>query len=148
MDGFYASRSMVRDCQASYNTLVGIYAIYGSTVSGCTLANNVQSGIYVYLPNCQIIQNNCYGNNSSANTSHAGIYIDDGNNRVDENHVTGSSYAGIAVQSGYNGNVIIRNTVTGNGANNYVVSASSVVGPLITTTGTITNANPWANFSY
>ena len=144
--GVYATASSVQDCQVQYNSDSGVYAMSGCTVSGCTLAYNGQSGIYVYLPGCQIIGNTCYNNNTSFNTGHAGIYIDDANNRVDGNHVTASGYAGIAVASGYTGNVIIRNTVCG--TNNYLVSASSVVGPLITTTGTITNANPWANFSF
>jgi len=121
--------------------------MHGCTVSGCTLAYNVQSGIYVYWPGCQIIGNTCYNNNTSLSTSHAGIYIDDANNRVDGNHVTASGYAGIAV-AGYSGNVIIRNTVCGNGGNNYVTNSYSAFGPIITASGTITSVNPWANFSF
>jgi hypothetical protein len=43
---------------------------------------------------------------------------------------------------------VIKNSVSGNGANNYLTPGSQIVGPLITTTGTITNSNPWANFSF
>lgn len=146
--GVNASTSSVRDCQVEGNSLSGVRAMYGSTVSGCLLANNVQSGVYVYYQDCQIIGNTFYNNNTSANTAHAGIYIYDNNNRVENNHVTGSGYAGIAVNSGYSGNVIVKNTVSGNGANNYLTPGSQVVGPIITTYGTITNSNPWANFSF
>jgi len=41
-----------------------------------------------------------------------------------------------------------QNSVSGNGTNNYIIPSGQIVGPLITTTGTITNLNPWANFSF
>jgi hypothetical protein len=62
--------------------------------------------------------------------------------------ITVSGYAGISVYSLYTGNIIVKNSVSGNGANNYLTSGSQVVGPLITSCGTITNSNPRANFSY
>ena len=45
------------------------------------------------------------------------------------------------------GNVVIRNTVNASGSN-YLTNSASAFGPIITTSGTITNLNPWANFSY
>jgi hypothetical protein len=75
------------------------------------------------------------------------------NIRVEDNHVSASGYAGIRVDNGnsyYTNNIIIKNSVSGNGANNYSIPAGQVFGPLITNTvsGIITNSNPWANFSF
>ena len=145
--GILADRSMVRGCHARNNAGYGIYAGY-STVSGCYVADNVQSGIIAYYSNCQIIGNNCQHNNTSGSSFHAGIFIYDNANRVEDNQVTDSGHAGIQVDGGYVNNVIVKNTVIDNGTNNYLIPAGQVVGPLITNTGTITNSNPWANFSY
>jgi parallel beta-helix repeat protein len=166
--GIYVYYCIVRDCQVENNSSSGIYAqfstvrdclMYGnsrgvyaqqSTVSDCYVENSQKSGIYIYLRDCQITGNNCFNNNTGASTNEAGIYIDDNDNRVEDNHVTGSGYAGIMVGTDgtYSKNVIIKNTVTGNGANNYLTPGNQAVGPLITTYGTITNSNPWANFSF
>ena len=146
--GIYAENSTVRECHADYNGQYGVYALW-STVSGCYVSYNGLSGVYVDAPYCQIIGNNCFLNNINSNsTIQAGIYINDRNNRVEDNHVNYNGNAGISVNSGYSGNVIIKNTVSGNGGNNFLVPGSQVVGPLITTYGTITNLNPWANFSF
>jgi hypothetical protein len=67
------------------------------------------------------------------------------------NHVTGSGWSGITVSTNFShctNNIIVKNFVSGNGPNNYLTPGNQVVGPLITTYGTITNSNPWANFSY
>jgi parallel beta-helix repeat protein len=140
--GIDAYDSQVWNCVVRDNDY-GIYVVSG-TVSGCHVENNVNDGIYADGPGCQIVGNTCLGNNRY------GIYLYDSDNRVENNHVTASGTAGIQVFSSpnYVNNVIIRNTVIGNGTNNYVTPGAQVVGPLITTTGTITNSNPWANFSY
>jgi parallel beta-helix repeat protein len=143
----YAVHGAVSGCTVSGGSN-GIEAEY-SSVTGCLVQGCGYSGIYVDAPGCQIIGNNCNGNNTSASTYDAGILINDNNNRIENNHVTGSGYAGIRLYGGsYTGNIIIRNTVSGNGANNYITNAASAFGPIITASGTITNANPWANFSY
>lgn len=145
--GLFAYHSSVVDCRVDYSGEVGIYASAG-VVSGCHATGNGLSGILVPDPGSQIVGNTCYDNNTSANTNHAGISIGAPNNRVEGNHVAASGYAGIAVLGGYAGNVIVRNTVSDNGANNYLTNSTSAFGPIITASGTITNLNPWANFSY
>ena len=169
-NGIYVHDSTVRDCQMENNSSSGIFAEYCtvrgchmdgnsrgvyaeySTVSDCYVGNSQKSGIYIYIGDCQITGNNCFNNNTGASTNEAGIYIDDNENRVEDNHVTYSGYAGIMVSTEvggpYSKNVIIKNTVTGDGANNYLTPGYQAVGPLITTYGTITNSNPWANFSF
>ena len=147
--GIYAGNASVRDCLSFGNSGIGIFVSPGF-VTGCRAQNNGQSGIYVNLPGSQVIGNNCIGNNTSLSTFHAGIYLNDSNNRIEDNHVSASGYAGISVSSSYTHNFIIKNTVTGNGANDYLYNTSQIVGPIVTTTvsGIITNSNPWANFAF
>jgi parallel beta-helix repeat protein len=163
-EGIYANYSVVSGCNVS-GWFYDIYAVH-SSVSGCTVSggsNGIEaeassvsgclvqgcfySGIYIDYPGCQIIGNNCIGNNTSVSTYDAGILVNDNNNRIENNHVTGSGYAGIRLYGSYTGNIIIRNTVSGSGSN-YITNSTSAFGPIITAVGTITNLNPWANFSY
>jgi hypothetical protein len=44
-------------------------------------------------------------------------------------------------------NVIIRNHAANN-TTNYVLVGAQIAGPFIGVSGTITNVNPWANFSF
>jgi hypothetical protein len=113
--------------------------------------SNAASGIFVGgAGGCVISGNNCTGNNTGNSASHAGINIQSNNNRIEGNHLTVNGYAGIQVNNlgGYTNNTIVKNSVSGNGVNNYLIPGNQVVGPLITTFGTITNSNPWVNFSF
>ena len=142
----------VLNCTAAYNGIFGISvsgSFAGSYVGNCYVRNNQLAGIYMNGDGIEVIGNLCTGNNSGTNANFGGIVIDDNFSRVENNHVAGSGYAGILVtSSARTNNIIIRNSVVGNGTNNYVVPAPQIVGPLITTTGSITNSNPWANFSF
>ena len=143
--GIFSAGALVSGCVARENGNAGILANSG-TVSGCFAQNNGASGIYVNLPGSQIIGNTCIGNNSFNNAAQAGIYINDSNNRVEGNHVTANGYAGIQVEnSSYVNNVIIKNTVAGNGANNYLGTAGNDFGPIGTAA---TATSPWANISH
>ena len=141
------SGGQVMNCEASNNGGYGIQMI-GGIVRDCRVANNVSSGIYLTSNGNEAIGNVCIGNNTSAATNHAGIYVNGQENRIEANHVTGSGYAGISVNSVFNFNTIVKNFVWGNSSNNYIALGTQVIGPLITTVGTITNSNPWANFSF
>jgi hypothetical protein len=148
--GIAADYSVVRDCLVRSNAVYGIYAA-GSTVSGCCVSGNTDAGILVNGDDCQIIGNNCCGNNISGNVNYAGILIYYNNSRVEDNYVIGNRNAGIWVfNNGYTNNIVVKNTVIGNGANNYNIPTGQIYGPLITNTvsGVITNSNPWANFSF
>ena len=145
--GIQATHSIVRNCRAANNGQSGIYISTGA-VSGCSAESNGGSGIYINLPGTEVIGNVCNGNNSGANASNAGIYVNDSNNRIEDNHVTLNGYAGISVAGFYSGNLVVKNYVSGNGANNYLTPGNQVVGPLITTFGTISSSSPWANFSF
>ena len=147
--GITADACIVSGCTANNNGYSGI-AINPGTVSGCFVSQNKYNGIDMYSSGSEVIGNTCIGNNTGNYSGFAGIYIEGSTNRVENNHVTASSYAGILVYSysGYINNIIIKNSVSGNGANNYVTPNTQIVGPIINTTGTITNSNPWANFSF
>ncbi len=146
-NGIIAADGIVRNCSAANNGHYGIYATPG-TVSGCWIRNNINSGIYLISAGSEIIGNTCVGNNSSGSTADAGIYVSGYNNRIEDNQVSGSGYAGISVTNTVNGNIIVKNSVSNDGPNNYLTPGNQIVGPLITTYGIITNSNPWANFSF
>ena len=151
LNGIYAFNCLVRNCNASGNNGWGIYVNPG-TVEHCLVQNSARSGILLVGNGGKAVGNDCIGNNTSANTIDAGIYVNAALNRVEDNHVDASGYAGIAVSTApySTNNVIIKNSVGGNGAKNYIFNTSQVVGPIVSNTvsGIITNANPWANFSY
>jgi hypothetical protein len=139
----------VSGCSAQNNLANGIYVASG-TVSGCFVKGNQTSGIYVDAPGSEVIGNTCIGNNTANSINDAGIYINDSNNRIEDNHVTtigpGIAGGGISVSGGsYSENIIIKNSVSGYGANNYLTPGSQDVGPI----GTVATAtSPWANISH
>ena len=129
----------ITGCTANNNVYAGFWAA-PCVVSGCTATNN-GIGITLNANGGAAIGNNCIGN-------FTGIEMDSSHSRVEDNHVAANSSAGIYCQGPYSGNIIVKNSVSGSGGNNYDVIAGNVLGPLITTTGTISSSNPWANFSY
>ncbi|MDQ6631548.1 MAG: right-handed parallel beta-helix repeat-containing protein, partial [Verrucomicrobiota bacterium] len=144
--GIEAWNSTVRDCQAQLNNSLGGISALSSTVSGCLVQSSAVSGIFVFGPGSQIIGNTCIGNNTSLSASDAGIYINDSNNRIEGNHVTASGSAGIRVNdSFFTNNVVIKNTVAGNGANNYLGTNFNDFGPIGTAAA---STSPWANISH
>jgi parallel beta-helix repeat protein len=111
-------------------------------VRDCNFENCSYAGVVLwnYANGNEIIGNTCKGNELFS------IAVFSSNNRIENNHITACN-EGIYVNGGTN-NLIIKNSVSGNGVHNYIIPAGQIVGPLINTTGTITNSNPWANFSF
>ena len=150
--GIYGEDTVVSGCTTSGNDNNGIELDSPTnsspgTVSDCVVQYNQNNGIFVNGPGAVITGNNCDYNNDAVNHGCAGITIYfSANNRIENNQVTGTGYAGINV-SGSN-NLIIKNSVTGNGANDYIIASGQITGPFITTTGIIASSNPWANFSF
>jgi parallel beta-helix repeat protein len=133
--------SEITGCMAN-DGVNGIECGGSGIISGCTANNCTYFGIAVYNANGFVVSG------CNANNDLYGIDVYGGNNRIEDNHVkvtTGNF--GIAV-SGSTNNIIIRNSVMGGGSSDYLISGSQIVGPMITTPGTITSANPWANFSF
>jgi hypothetical protein len=72
------------------------------------------------------------------------------NNRIEGNHVTGTSLPGngilITNNPAYANNIVIDNSVVGGGTSNYSINASlNDVGPI---GAAATNSSPWGNFSH
>ncbi|MDB6028872.1 MAG: hypothetical protein JWM68_5095 [Verrucomicrobiales bacterium] len=147
LEGILGQNCIVQNCRTKGNAANGI-SVYPGMVSDCLSIENGFSGIFVNAPGSKIIRNTCYSNNTLNHSQNGGITINDSSSRIEDNVVTANTRAGIRVLANYTNNLVIKNNVTGNGTNNYILSTNQVVGPLISTTGTITNSNPWANFSY
>jgi hypothetical protein len=126
----------------------------GGVIRNCTTSLSDYYGIYIAGPDYLVYDNTCFGNNTVNEANGAAIIINSSNNRIEDNFVTGSGPAGygIAINAGggATNNVVVRNSVQGNGANDYLINFQQLTGPLITNviSGTITNSNPWANFAF
>lgn len=133
----------------SANVNHGIVIGNGGIVSDCLVANNGFDGIFVYGNGSQIIGNTLIGN--AANTDGGqGIGVEGSNNRIEGNHVTGTASSrafGYGIEcdtSGFTNNIIIKNSVSGNGANNYSIASGNDAGPIGTAAS---STSPWANIS-
>ena len=140
--GISAANGLVVDCSADANGQWGISVSFGGSVIRCTVQNNFEDGIYAN-GNCLIRENLCKRNGDGGDGS--GIYVYRDDSRVEGNHLMQNDW-GIYITGGDN-NLIIRNSAIGN-TTNYYSTGTQIMGPIITTTGTITNSNPWANFSF
>jgi hypothetical protein len=146
-NGIVAINSRVRNCLVSESGNAGIYADY-STVKDCQIQNCSVYGIYINAPGCLIVDNMLRGNNSSVTVGGAGIYVNDSNNRIENNQVTASGWAsaGILVNGpAYVDNVVIKNTVSGNGFNDLLGTDGNDFGPTGSASST---TSPWANISH
>ena len=134
--------SLIEDCTVSDGT-TGIFIFGTGVIKGCTVNNCSNTGINHQGGNGATISG------CAANGNDFGIYDDGGRDRIENNHVTGGGYGIYIAGSGSaTNNIIIGNTVVGSSFANYTILSSQIAGPLITTTGTITNSSPWANFSF
>ena len=135
--------SLIEDCTVNDSAGTGILSYGPAVIKSCTANNCANTGIN---------RNSGTGGTISgcaANGNYYGIYDGCGRDRIENNHVTGNAY-GIDIGGGASNtnNIIIGNTAVGSSVANYTIPGGQIAGPLITTTGTITNSNPWANFSF
>lgn len=144
----------VSDCLTAGNTGHGIIASDACRVEACTSSNNTLDGIRAQSDS-RIVGNTCDGNGFGAGSG-AGIFVLGGSDtRVEGNNCTDADF-GIRVTSG--GNVIVRNTCSGNTTNWNVTSGNVVLVILAATSGnTISgdaggtapgSTDPNANFTY
>lgn len=138
-DNITGSPAMVSDCLVTGNAQNGMYLFFspGSKVSNCNVTSNGLSGIYIGGDGSKIFGNNCAGNNSGANTNHAGILIFANECQVEENHLTGNGFAGIAIKFG-NNSIVVKNTLT----DGYQFLGANDIGPI---GQAATATSPWAN---
>ncbi len=154
-DGIMAGNgNTITGCTASYNTANGISAFSGSTISNCTAAFNVLNGIRV-SNGCVVLANACSFNGNGGDG--AGIHATGADNRIESNNCI-TADRGIDVDAP--GNIIIKNTCSGNTIN-WTIVANSVVGPILDRTAPASAAisgnsapdstgttHPNANFTY
>ena len=135
--------SIITDCTDD-NSQIGFSCGGTTVITGCTVVNCQNSGILIGGGQGSVVSG-CTANNDSA-----AIYVYAPQCRIEANHIT-TTNSGYGILIGGNGdtnNIVIKNSVEGYGVNNYHLISGQVVGPIITAAGTITNSNPWANFSF
>ena len=119
-----SSSSTVSNCSAFQNAASGISVYIGGTAADCTARFNTLDGI-VCNAACMIRGNTCSSN--GFNGDGANIHATAGANRIEGNTCTGAD-RGIDVDLA--GNIIIRNTCSGN-TTDWVIAANNVVGPIL-----------------
>jgi parallel beta-helix repeat protein len=126
----------------------GITVADRNTISGCTFNSNQIEGIKAGN-DCIIINNQASQNGGGASPIGFGIELTGGGNRVEGNSANNNKSSvntgtGIRPDIANDGNVIIKNTATGNAAGNYAnVSGNADYGP-VGSPGSATN--PFTNF--
>ncbi|NUQ53065.1 MAG: right-handed parallel beta-helix repeat-containing protein [Phycisphaerales bacterium] len=153
LDGISAAnRSQVQRCESSQNSRVGIDARDNSSVLDCSVNSNGTDGIFV-ANDCQIRGNLCDGNGVTG--VFAGIHVTSGDCRIENNTCTDNDI-GFDVDSA--GNILLRNTASGNSTNNWdVVAGNACVVVDAVTSGAVIGSSggvgpgsldPSVNFSY
>jgi parallel beta-helix repeat protein len=144
-----SNRSTVVDSTASLNTGGGIFVSESCLVERCTASGNPNSFGISATVGCIIRNNTCDGNTNSP-----GIRVTGTDTRVEENNLT---FNGTGLQTTFSGNIIIRNTASGN-TTNWIIAAGNVclvveaatAGAINGNSGGVSpgSTNPNANFTY
>ena len=141
-NGIYASSSSsVTHCTVNDN-LVGIRADASSSVTDCTAERQIGDGILIGS-GCSA-QNNLSTSSGWLTGSGAGIHVTGFGNRIDNNHLAFGDWGLLVTGST---NFITRNTASANGTN-YSITGIQTIGPIISASGTIVTNHPWANFAF
>jgi hypothetical protein len=177
-NGIQVVGGRVSDCAAESNSGIGITGGNIVQVIGCVVQANILGGIspgdHGFVDHCLARQNTngssstqtgIYVTNDSVvrdctsndQAPAAGIYVSGSRNRIEANHVAINT---VGIQVDGTGNIILRNTASGN-TTNYKIAASNRYGAIIddTATGALAvngnsapssagSTDPWANFSY
>jgi len=146
----------VSNCTANFNTGHGIFVGSFNMVIDCSAIANTLDGIRTDTGGCAIRGNTCQSNGIGG--IGAGIHsVTGSDNRIEGNNCTGAD-RGIEVNGA--GNIIIRNTCSGN-TTNWVISVGNSVGPIVVAgfnaaaisgngpvASTLGSTDPHANFTY
>ena len=145
--------SIVNGCSSFGNGGDGILSNGTTiTIAGCIASGNVGDGIQA-SGDCTLRENTCSANGSGPSDG-AGIHVTGSDNRIEANQVTDND-RGIDVDLA--GNVILKNSASGNTTNYDIVANNVGFYVTATTTGvvsgssggtTIGTTDPWANISY
>jgi len=136
----------LNQCTVVGNGGSGIETGTGSTVRNCTARGNTGDGIAV-SSRCYVVGNTCESNGVGVigTTNPAGIRATGGANRIESNHVIGNS-VGIDIDAA--GNLIIRNSASGNITTNYELATDNTAGPAVGSGDIVSSSNPHANYEY
>ncbi|MFN0128609.1 MAG: right-handed parallel beta-helix repeat-containing protein [Verrucomicrobiales bacterium] len=148
--------SVLTHCTASFNfstaaltstTGMGFTLGSGSMIRGCVASENKGNGIRV-SENCAVRDNQCNGNGRDAGIvgTGAGVHATGSDNRIEGNNVTNND-RGIDVDAA--GNLIIKNSASGNTGSNYSVVVGNFLGTVVATEAAMnasTNSN--SNISF
>lgn len=131
-DGIIAfGDSLIKECTVTLNTGDGINGQQGTTIIDCIASDNGADGIIV-LSRSLVRGNTCSGNASD------GIFVSSsGANRIEGNHMSGNG-RGLHVIGP--GNVIMKNTASGNTTVNWSIVANNIVAPIIDRTAVVSAA--------
>jgi parallel beta-helix repeat protein len=145
----------VSACTASFNTGHGISSNFGGLITNCTVRGNDQDNIRVTNA-CTVLDNLCDRAGNTGAIEGAAIHATGSDNRIEGNNCTLSD-RGIDVDAG--GNIIIRNTCSGN-TTNWTIAAGNALAPIVQATtnaaavsgntyaGSLGSTDPNANFTY
>jgi hypothetical protein len=122
----------------SGSSSVGITAGNASEIRNCVAAANALNGIVV--SNACFVEHNLCAANGGGGATDGGILCLGGQNRIDDNHLTGNNGNGLYLNAA--GNKVVRNTADGNSGTNYSVGAGNDVGPIGSAAA---STSPWAN---
>jgi len=131
--------SNIQGCTAAFNGTDGILTLIGTHITGCSANGNSNDGIQVGS-DCYVVGNISTSNGAGVPDG-ACIHATGSDNRIDGNNVTDCD-RGIDVDS--LGNVIVRNSASGNGTQ-YDIVGGNDVGPIGTAAA---STSPWANLSF
>ena len=152
--GFFGIRGLGRHMSLKDLTIsgngFGASCEGGSIIQNCLITSNQRDGINLNGAGSQVLNNTIANNNILGGVGNAGLTVFGVNNRIEGNHVTVNNGGfGIYLPAGTTStnNIVVKNSVSGAGVNNYSIVPGNAVGPFINSNGTITNLNPWANFS-
>jgi len=136
--GFFVLSGVVESCTSSGGEFGGFVVRAGGSIRGCTSSGDLYG---IDLDNAAVaIGNTCH---ASLNT---GIDASGPDNRIERNTITDAP-TGIRVLVA--GNLIVRNTVSGNGVvTPYATAGAQTIGPIVTTPGSLSTTNTWANFGF
>ena len=143
-------RGVISECTAKGNTGIGIIGVQSVNILHCSSGANTGSGIEVFV-DCLVRANTCDSNGTGG--VGAGIIIPqgrapgvNGDNRLEENNCSDNDYGLLISDSG---NVIFRNTCSGNTTANYSVLAGNTKGTILSVGGVdVVTSNSFANFEY
>ena len=151
--------SNIVNCAATNNDGPGFHLTDSSSITDSTASDNMSHGISVAGTGSVVRDNLLSRNGLSAPAEAAGIRASSNDNRIEGNTCVQNDRGIVVLGSG---NLILKNSATGNVLNNYEIAANNRYGAIIDLTangsaaasgnaaaGTLTTTtNPWANFAY